>query len=215
MIQLKTKRLRIVPLTTEQLGEYIKQPQADEHMAQALNEMYNGCVERPKDWLWYTNWLIYLCSDNTSIGSLCFKGGPVNGAVEIGYGIDEPSYHNQGYATEAVKAMLAWAFGQQGVYFVTAETEKDNLASIRVLNKNGFLPAGEGAEGPLWELEKPASSMMAIFMCLGLSIGLSFGAAQNNMGVGLSIGMCIGLAVGAAIDAQDRATREKFKKERQ
>lgn len=214
MIQLKTKRLRIVPLATEQIGEYIKQPQADEHIAAALNEMYNGCVEHPKEWLWYTNWQIFLLADNTPIGSLCFKGGPVNGAVEIGYGIDEP-YQNQGYATEAVKAMLAWAFGQQGVYFITAETEKDNLASIQVLKNNVFLPAGEGTEGLLWEIEKPASSWMAIFMCLGLSIGISFGAAQNNMGVGLSIGMCIGLAVGAAIDAQDRATREKFKKERQ
>ncbi|SDN76462.1 Protein N-acetyltransferase, RimJ/RimL family [Acetanaerobacterium elongatum] len=214
MIQLKTKRLRIVPLTTEQLGEYIKKPQADEHMAQALNEMYNGCVEHPKDWLWYTNWLIYLNSDNTPIGSLGFKGCPVNGAVEIGYGIDEP-YQNQGYATEAVKAMLAWAFGHQGVYFVTAETEKDNAASIQVLKKNGFAPAGEGKEGPLWELEKPVTSCMAIYMCLGFSVGLSFGAAFKNIGVGFSIGMCIGLALGAAIDAQDRATRERLKKERQ
>ncbi len=192
MIQQKTKRLRIVPLTVEQMGDYIKQPQ---------------------DWLWHTNWQIFLCSDSTPIGSLCFKGVPVNGSVEISYGINEP-YRNQGYATEAVKAMLAWAFSQQGVYFVTAETEKGNPASIQVLKKNGFVPAGEGTEGLLWEIEKPATSWMAIFMCLGLSIGISFGTALDNTGSGLAIGMCIGLAIGVALDAQDKATREKLKKER-
>lgn len=213
MIQLNTKRLRVVPLTTEQMGDYIKQPQTDEHMAQALNEMYKGCVAHPKDWVWYTNWQIFLRSDGTVIGSLGYKGSPVNGSVEIGYGIEEP-YRNHGYTTEAVKAILEWAFGQQGVYFITAETEKDNLASIQVLKKNGFNPAGEGREGLLWENEKPATSWMTILMCLGLSVGLSFGAALSNTGTGLSIGMGIGLAIGAVLDAQDKATREKLKQAR-
>lgn len=154
--EVKTQRLRIVPLTTAQMEALAKHSQTDNHMEAAIREMYNGCVAHPNDRLWYTNWQIQLRSNGTSVGSLCFKGAPKNGAVEIGYGIDKP-FQKQGYATEAVKGVMEWAFAQQGVYFVTAETEKENLASIQVLENNGFSYAGEGAEGPRWEKENPAS----------------------------------------------------------
>ena len=67
---------------------------------------------------------------------------------EIGYGIlDE--FQGQGYATEAVKLALKWAFEHPQVLAVEAESDPDNAASQRVLEKCGFLATGAiGEEGP-------------------------------------------------------------------
>ena len=44
---------------------------------------------------------------------------------------------------------MIWALKQPDVIRVEAETEPDNLASQRVLEKCGFLPSGTvGEEGP-------------------------------------------------------------------
>jgi RimJ/RimL family protein N-acetyltransferase len=92
--------------------------------------------------------------DGAHIGDLCFKGLKENGNPEIGYGIlDE--FQGQGYAPEAVKLVLKWAFGQPGVVAVEAESDPDNAASQRVLNKCGFLATGEiGEEGPRFIVNK-------------------------------------------------------------
>ena len=64
------------------------------------------------------------------------------------YGISE-EYQGQEYATDAVNAVVKWVLQQHKVCCVEAEVEADNLASIRVLQKCGFLPTGEiGEEGP-------------------------------------------------------------------
>ncbi|MBQ6568743.1 MAG: GNAT family N-acetyltransferase, partial [Clostridia bacterium] len=71
-----------------------------------------------------------------------------NGTVEIGYGVLE-EYQGQGYATEAVCAAVNRALQQPDITRVEAETEPDNQASRRVLEKCGFLPTGTvGEEGP-------------------------------------------------------------------
>lgn len=75
---------------------------------------------------------------------------------EIGYGVDE-EYRNQGYCTEAVKTLTGWALSQEGVQCVEAETESSNTASIRVLEKAGFVRSGEmGEEGPRFVFEPAA-----------------------------------------------------------
>jgi hypothetical protein len=96
-----------------------------------------------------------------------------------------------------------------------AETEPDNAASQRVLEKLGFTPAGEGREGPRFEMEKPKTSWISIYMCLGLSVGLSLGAAMKNMGTAMSIGLCIGLALGVALDEQDKKKRAELRAARE
>ena len=75
--------------------------------------------------------------------------------VEIGYGI-LPSYEGNGYMTEAVQGMTRWAFAQQDVDFVEAETDPDNRASQRILEKCGFVPNGKtGEEGSRFVVERP------------------------------------------------------------
>ncbi len=115
--------------------------------------MLEGCLEHPDQWDWYAMWMIEK-KDGTHIGDLCFKGLEPNGTAEIGYGILE-EYQGQGYATEAVRGALNWAFDHPGVTAIEAETEPENKASQRVLEKCGFLPNGVfGKEGPRFTLQK-------------------------------------------------------------
>ena len=57
--------------------------------------------------------------------------------AELGYRIGE-NYTNLGYASEAVKLVLERAFHTYGLNRIIAGTATDNLASKRVLLKNGF-----------------------------------------------------------------------------
>ena len=115
-------------------------------LREAYTEMLNGALAHPDERAWYAIWMIEL-RDGTHVGELCFKGVSPDGAVEIGYGIDE-HYQCCGYATEAVSAVTAWAAQQDGITRVEAEAEEENIASLRVLEKSGFVPTGErGEEG--------------------------------------------------------------------
>lgn len=119
----------------------------------AYSEMLDGALTHPEQWEWYAIWMIEL-KDGTHIGELCFKGVDESGSTEIGYGIDE-NHQNYGYATEAVCAVVDWALKQNAVKCVTAEVDKDNIASVRVLEKSGFeLTDRVGEEGPIYSKVK-------------------------------------------------------------
>jgi len=91
--------------------------------------------------------------DGTHIGDLCFKGIKADCNPEIGYGILE-EHRGQGFATEAVKLALLWAFRHPDVNAIEAETDPYNAASAKVLMKCGFRPNGEvGEEGPRYIVE--------------------------------------------------------------
>ena len=155
---IKTNRLRIYPASREQMEAFIA-AETDAELKKAYTEMLEGCLHHPDQRQWYAMWMIEL-ADGTHIGDLCFKGLCANGATEIGYGILE-EYQGQGYATEAVGAAVSWALQQPGVTRVEAETEPDNRASRRVLEKCGFVPSGTiGEEGPRFfvEPETPAKN---------------------------------------------------------
>lgn len=143
---IETKRLSIYPAAREQMEALIAS-ESGAALRAAYTEMLEGCLEHPDQWQWYAMWMIEL-RDRTHIGDLCFKGLGADGAVEIGYGILE-GYQGQGYASEAVDAAVVWALKQAAVTRVEAETEPENRASRRVLEKCGFRPSGTfGEEGP-------------------------------------------------------------------
>ena len=95
----------------------------------------------PVNHLFHTFWFLILRDGGVVAGSACFKGAAdADGRVEIGYGL-EKAFEKQGYMTEAVRALCAWAKQQPGVRQLTAETDPDNRASQRVLQRAGFHPA--------------------------------------------------------------------------
>ena len=143
---IETARLVIHTATREEMLKIIDS-QTDDVLQKAYKEMLQGCLDHPEQWVWYAIWIIE-CKDGSHVGDLSFKGFNDDGSVEIGYGIDE-AYQGQGYATEAVNAAVMWALQQPGITRVEAETESNNKASQRVLEKCGFVPSGiDGEEGP-------------------------------------------------------------------
>ena len=149
---LETNRLKIYAASQDEMGTFIE-AQTIDVLKEAYTEMLNGCLNHPDQWDWYAIWMIEL-KDGTHIGELCFKGLSEDGIAEIGYGISE-EFQNNGYATEAVSAVLVWAFSKPEVVAIEAETESDNTASIRVLEKCAFALNGViGEEGPRWVIRK-------------------------------------------------------------
>ncbi|MBR1657667.1 MAG: GNAT family N-acetyltransferase [Synergistaceae bacterium] len=148
-----TERLRIYPASLEQMEKFIAS-ETNGDIKKAYEEMLGKCLQTPEQWEWYAMWIIEL-HDGTNAGSLCFKGIDSEGVTEIGYGILE-QYQNQGYATEAVKAVSSWAFKNSKVTAVKAETDTQNKASQRVLEKCGFIADGKiGKEGYSFTLILP------------------------------------------------------------
>jgi [ribosomal protein S5]-alanine N-acetyltransferase len=97
-------------------------------------------------WLvWY--WILVdpATGSRTLIGDGGFTSPPVDGMVATGYEL-LPAYRGKGYATEAVRALVDWAFAHPEVRKVVAETLPDNEPSIRVLQRTGFRRARKSSE---------------------------------------------------------------------
>lgn len=149
---IKTERLIIRTASDEETERFISE-QTDDILKQAYTEMLDGSRAHPTERVWYALWFIERISDKAHIGELSFKGID-NGVVEIGYGICE-DFRGKGYAAEAVTAVAEWAAAQSEVIRVEAETERENTASQRVLEKAGFVPDGTfGEEGPRYIYNK-------------------------------------------------------------
>ena len=67
-----------------------------------------------------------------------FRIKPQNYRTEIGYMI-LPEYHGQGIVTEAIKEVVRYGFEEMNLHSIEAIIDPNNLASERVLQKNGFV----------------------------------------------------------------------------
>lgn len=70
-----------------------------------------------------------------------FSWNPTYRSAETGYCLDDAAW-GQGFATEAVGALLQWAFDTMDLNRVQAALDTRNPASARVLEKLGFLREG-------------------------------------------------------------------------
>jgi RimJ/RimL family protein N-acetyltransferase len=85
-------------------------------------------------------------ADDHVIGDVGFMGPPdATGAVHVGCAITEDA-QRQGYATEALTAVLEWARTQSGLTCVLADTTRSNVASQRLLERAGLHRVGEDGE---------------------------------------------------------------------
>lgn len=62
-------------------------------------------------------------------------------SANVGYFVAE-RHNGRGYATRAVAGAVEWAFGEVGLHRLEAGTLIDNVASQRVLERNGFTRIG-------------------------------------------------------------------------
>ena len=91
-------------------------------------------------------WNLWFCirrEPRELVGGAGFKGSPKVGVVEIGYSMLE-AQQRQGYCTEAVRALIRWAFSHPEIKLVIAHTLPELRPSIRVMEKCGFVFAGHG-----------------------------------------------------------------------
>jgi RimJ/RimL family protein N-acetyltransferase len=81
--------------------------------------------------------------ETTTLVGIVGGGTPKDGVLSIGYSV-LPQYRRRGYATEAVGALIRWGLARTDVERIIADTYAELVASIGVLEKNGFRFAGDG-----------------------------------------------------------------------
>ncbi len=106
-------------------------------------------TQHPECLGWYS-WYAIERDPEGKKGRLAGAGGyfgppTADGSVEIGYSI-MPEFRGRGLAGELAHALGERAFTTTGVTHVLAHTRPENLASVRVLERCGFRPAGPGRE---------------------------------------------------------------------
>lgn len=161
---IETARLTIIPLTLKQLYLHI----TDNYQLEKTLGLRKGHREVTEpvlsiimyftiprlqdptlDPLYHTMWMAIDRQKKQFVAEAKFKGEPdETGTIEIGYGT-YPSLHRQGYMTEMVGGLMKWAEQQPGVQRMVADTESENVASQKVLAKNGF-QLFDRVENMLW-----------------------------------------------------------------
>ncbi len=166
--ELRTARLRLLAASLEaaeaeannrEAFESLLDAQIPDHWPPPFND------EESQRWLRDTlhrepsaiGWLMwyFIRDDGTPrvvIGNGGFKGAPKDGVVEIGYSI-VPEFQRQGYASEAVSALIAWAFSHRSVHRIIAETLPELDLSQRLLHKLGFQRCDGASEPQVWRYE--------------------------------------------------------------
>lgn len=99
------------------------------------------------------NWVITENGSNSLIGIIgFFRTQHENFRSELGYMI-LPQHHGKGYVTEAVKTALNFGFNTLNLNSVNAIIDPNNIASARVLEKNGFRKEAHFVEDFFWNNE--------------------------------------------------------------
>ncbi|CAN5438791.1 GNAT family N-acetyltransferase [soil metagenome] len=167
-IKIETPRLYLHPLSYEQLQQYLRLDFSLEDglgleryeriIAPALMEAFHESIlpaaaKAKDDLLYVTLWTIIVKEKKRMVGDMCFKGGPNEaGEIEIGYGT-YPDFCCNGFMTEAVSAIIKWAFQQPGVNYIVAETDDDNFASQKILLRNNFMQQKQIDKMLRWRLD--------------------------------------------------------------
>jgi ribosomal-protein-alanine N-acetyltransferase len=165
--RLHTERLELAPLTREEIeallagdsgrlrdltGASFPRPAAPPpYMADPLPEVLNRLAIRPEEAPWW-NWLMLERETGRAVGSVAFGGPPDQaGAVLIGYAM-YPQFEGHGYATEAVRALIGWAFHQPGVKVVRALAPVWNTPALRVAENVGMRPVAADEDDDIGEV---------------------------------------------------------------
>jgi RimJ/RimL family protein N-acetyltransferase len=167
---IETPRLRLVPLSHEQLIlfrnnppalaknlgiqkiEPYDDPETAPHVEEAIQFWFESTRKHPTDFAWYTNWVIIHKETSYAIGGIGFSGLPnEEGKTMVGYGLNT-TYFGKGYASEALSGLIQWGFAHSGLKAIIADTPLQNEGSHRVLVKNGFFKTSRNEELIHWEL---------------------------------------------------------------
>lgn len=201
---LKTKRLHIRPLTDTELQEALyNAPTPSEK--RKYSELYAMVRLYPTHRLWCTLWVIVRVSDDMQVGELHFSG-PANERGETVLSCEVfPQYRGNGYAGEAMQAILQWAWKDDRTYYI--QFLPTDAAIAETLAKLGFV-----CERGIYMLEKPVKQRTRDLVSLGVTLGLLIGVFPlRDLTVGILIGAFAGYVIGRYFDAKDRRIRENLR----
>ena len=138
---LRTRHLELVPKTREQTRAAIEAMDAatKAQLSAAWLALFASSAERDP---WVHGFAVVQNESGAVVGTGGFKGPPLDGVVEIAYGVDA-EHRSKGYATEVAAALVGYAFEFPEVSVIRAHTLPDSIASKRVLAKCGFDHVGE------------------------------------------------------------------------
>jgi [ribosomal protein S5]-alanine N-acetyltransferase len=162
-----TERLQLTPLTAHAVeallhgdaerlrslteAEFATPVEPPPYMAESLPIVQDRLRKYPAEAHWW-NWLVVRRGTREAVGSVAFGGMPdPAGSVLIGYAM-YPAREGSGYATEAVRAMVDWAFAQPGVKIVRALAPVWNTPAVHVAEKVGMRPVGSYEDDEVGEV---------------------------------------------------------------
>jgi ribosomal-protein-alanine N-acetyltransferase len=119
----------------EAINKYIarESPKDISVVKEWLNKMKSGIAANT-----HLYWTINLKSENRLIGTICIWNYDAStNCSEIGFELMS-DYQNQGYVSEAIKPVIDFAKTQLQLSNLVAFTHKENISSIKVLEKCNF-----------------------------------------------------------------------------
>jgi RimJ/RimL family protein N-acetyltransferase len=167
-VTLETARLALLPCGLEPLQVLCTSPAEFENLFQvglaegyvegegALEYAVERMLENPPQAGWWAPLLLVHREDRQVIGLGGFRGPPVDGAVEIGFGV-APAYRGRGLAGEACQAMVDWALADPHIQVVRAHTLAEKGATTAILTRCGLRKVAElldGEDGLIWRWER-------------------------------------------------------------
>jgi len=151
--QLKTWVNNIELLETELKCKYGAEP-VKGNFLDIINSQIVKIENEPENLKYHSFWFIIRKEDNIVMGSMGYKNIPnETKEIEVGYGLAKNEYEHNGYMTEALQSFCKEALLDERIEIIIAETEKENIASKRVLEKCGFIKYKE-EESEWWKLSK-------------------------------------------------------------
>ena len=132
-------RLTLTALGADELEEIRWDPAEEDARALFVRELRRDPGARGF-WAWVAT------HDGVEVGTGGFGGRPgANRRLTVGYAVHE-EHRGNGYATELLELLTAWALARPEVDVVRATIRPDNSASLRVAEKAGFTHDGETVE---------------------------------------------------------------------
>jgi len=152
---LQSARLKLILRTQEEISAAIE-TMDDSDRAQLSADWLARLHASTSPDPWVHGFAIVHLDTGATVGQCGFKGPPdTDGVVEIAYGVSSDQ-ESKGYATEAARALVAFAFSFEQINLVRAHTLPASNASKRVLVKCGFQYVGEitdPEDGLVWRFE--------------------------------------------------------------
>lgn len=155
---LYTDRLDLVEIKQSHLSDLHKLF-SDENVTRFYNLLpFQNEQEAQKHIDWFQNrfkdklgirWGIAIKGQQNIIGTIGFNNFSKRHRANIGYDL-QTEYWNNGFITEALKAVINFGFNQLEINRIEAEVMQGNIISEKVLNKLNFKNEGVLREWMLW-----------------------------------------------------------------